>query len=94
MVSAWMERLVELTRADIWNMDKTGCFFKAMPEEGLAEKKNQARIRKIQSHCIFRECCWGKGWWCGGVKKRVALKTLRVYPDPMAFITTPIRKHE
>ena len=30
-VSAWMETLVELTRgyepADIWNMDKTGCFF-------------------------------------------------------------------
>ena len=31
MVSAWMETLVELTRgyelANIWNMDKTGCFF-------------------------------------------------------------------
>ena len=97
-VSAWMERLVELTRgyelADIWNMDETGCFFKALPEKGLAEKKSQARIGKIQSHCIFRECCWGKGWWYGGVKKRVALKTLRVYSDPMAFITTPIRKHE
>ena len=30
-VSAWMERLVELTRsyelADIWNMDETGCYF-------------------------------------------------------------------
>ena len=30
-VSAWMERLVELTRdyelADIWNMDEKGCFF-------------------------------------------------------------------
>ena len=30
MVSAWMERLVELTRgyelADIWNMGETGCF--------------------------------------------------------------------
>ena len=47
MVSAWMERLVELTRgyelADIWNMDETGCFFKALPEKGLAEKKSQAR---------------------------------------------------
>ena len=44
MVSAWMERLVELTRgyelADIWNMDETGCFFKALPEKGLAEKKS------------------------------------------------------
>ena len=46
-VSAWMERLVELTRgyelADIWNMDETGCFFKALPEKGLAEKKSNAR---------------------------------------------------
>ena len=32
-------------------------------------------------------------WWCGAVKNRAALKTLRVYSDPMASITTPIRKH-
>ena len=46
-VNAWMERLWELTKdyspADIWNMDETGCFFKALPEKGLAEKKSQAR---------------------------------------------------
>ena len=46
-VSAWMERLMKLTKgyelADIWNMDETGCFFKALPEKGLVEKKNQAR---------------------------------------------------
>ena len=49
-VSAWMERLVELTRgcelADIWNMDETSCFFKALPEKGLAEKKSQVREGK------------------------------------------------
>ena len=46
-VSGWMEKLVELTRGyeltDIWNMDETGCFFKVLPEKGLAEKKSQAR---------------------------------------------------
>ena len=46
-VGAWMERLVELTRgyelAGIWDMDKTCCFFKALPEKGLPEKKSQAR---------------------------------------------------
>ena len=46
-VSAWMERLVELARgyelAGIWNMDETGCFFKVLPEKGLAENKSQAR---------------------------------------------------
>ena len=46
-VSSWMERLAELTRgceiADNWNMDETGCFFKALPEKGFAKKKSQAR---------------------------------------------------
>ena len=50
MVSAWMGILVELTRgyehADIWNIDETGCFFKAPPEKGLAEKKSQAKRGK------------------------------------------------
>ena len=42
-----MERLWELTKdydpASIWNMDERDCFFKALPEKGLAEKKSQAR---------------------------------------------------
>ena len=46
-INAWMERLLELTKdydpVDIWNMDETGCFFKALPEKGLAEKKSQTR---------------------------------------------------
>ena len=50
-VSAWMERLVELTRgyklSDIWNMGETACFFKALPEKGLAEKRSQARGGKM-----------------------------------------------
>ena len=34
-ITSWMERIVELTEGykleDIWNMDETGCFFKALP---------------------------------------------------------------
>ena len=49
-VNAWMERLWELTKdyrpADIWNMDETGCFFKALPEKGLAEKKVKLEVVK------------------------------------------------
>ena len=44
-------------------MDETACFFKALPEKGLAKKKSQAREGKVKNdagHCIFRECCWGK----------------------------------
>ena len=49
-VSASMETLLKLTRdyepADIWNMVETGCFFKALPGKGLADKKSQARGSK------------------------------------------------
>ena len=42
-----MERIVELTEGykleDIWNMDETGCFFKALPEKGLTEKGKKAK---------------------------------------------------
>ena len=40
-------KLLELTKdydtVDIWNMDNTGCFFKALPEKGLAEKQSKVR---------------------------------------------------
>lgn len=36
---SWMERLRELCKGyqlkDIWNMDKSGCFFKALPTKGF-----------------------------------------------------------
>ena len=45
-----MERLWELTKdydpADIWNKDETGCFSKALPEKGLAEKKQTRSGKK------------------------------------------------
>ena len=103
-VSAWMERLVELTwgyeLADILNIDETGCFFMALPEKGLAEKKSQARGGKMSKTrltvAFFVNTAGEKlsnHWWCSGVKNHIALKTLRVYPDNMAFITTPVWKH-
>ena len=76
-------------------MDETGWVFKALQEKGLAEKKSQARGRKKSKTrlaiAFFVNAARGKGmeplvWW-------KTLKTLRGYPDPMAFVTTPIRKH-
>ena len=41
-VGSWMERLRELCKEyqlrDIWNIDESGCFFKALPSKGLAQK--------------------------------------------------------
>ena len=100
-VSDWMEKIVELARGyvlgDIWNMDKTGCFFKALPEKGLAEKKSQTRGRKKSKTrltiAFFVNAAGGKAieplvvWRTK--KLRCFTNIKRVYPDPMVFITTP-----
>ena len=42
-VSSWTERVKELTLnyapQDVWNMDESGAFWKALPERSLTEKK-------------------------------------------------------
>ena len=46
-VSSWIERLKEMTEGyspeNIWNMDETGCFFKALPDSGLIQKGTSAK---------------------------------------------------
>ena len=41
-VTSWME--------NIWNMDESGCFFKALPNKGLVEKENKQRMVKNRSN--------------------------------------------
>ena len=42
-----MERLQELSTRyspeNIWNMNESGCFFKALPDKGLVERGKQAK---------------------------------------------------
>lgn len=42
-VVAWKERLKSLLSGykaeDIWNEDETGCFYRALPDKSLSEKK-------------------------------------------------------
>ena len=49
-VGSWIERLRELCKGyhlkDIWNMDESGCFFKALPSKGLAHKGKKCKGRK------------------------------------------------
>ena len=41
--TSWMERINKLTEGyslkNIWNMDKSDCFFKTLPDKGLVEKE-------------------------------------------------------
>ena len=46
-VTSWMERINELIEGysleNIWNMDESGCFFKATEQRGLVEKGKHAK---------------------------------------------------
>ena len=46
-ITSWMERISELIEGysleNIWNLDESSCFFKALPEKGLVEKGKQAK---------------------------------------------------
>ena len=109
-VSAWMERLVELTRgyelSDIWNMDETGCFFKALPEKGLAEKKSQTRggkksktrltiaffVNFAGEKAIEPLVVWrSKKLHCfKNIKRLSRLHGIYYYSNPKAWMTTEI----
>ena len=111
-VSAWVERLVELTRgyelADIWNMDETGSFFKALPEKGLAEKKSQARggkksktrlsiaffVNAAGEKAIEPLVVWrSKKLHCfKKIKSLSRLHGIYYYSNPKAWMTTEILK--
>ena len=47
MITSWKERLPEIlsgySKADIWNLDETGCFWKALPTKGFCEKAQQCK---------------------------------------------------
>ena len=46
-VESWKERLPELlrgfSREDIWNLDETGCFWKALPDRGFGQKGKRCK---------------------------------------------------
>ena len=46
-VDSWKERLETIMEGyearDIWNLDETGCFYRALPEKTLAQKKSNCK---------------------------------------------------
>ena len=55
-VTSWKERLPEFLRGyekqDIFNLDETGCFWRALPERGFGQKGKQCKGGK-KSKCRF-----------------------------------------
>ena len=46
-VSSWKERLSAITAGyaldDVWNLDETGCFYRALPDKNLSEKAKRRK---------------------------------------------------
>lgn len=53
-VDSWKERVVELmvghSANDIWNLDDTGVFWKALPDEGFGQRTKQCKGGKNLSN--------------------------------------------
>ena len=62
MITSWMETLEELTAKysseNIWKMDKSGCFFKALSDKAFVEKAIKQEVAKIQSKNSRLLFCW------------------------------------
>ena len=46
-ITSWKEHLLDMlscySKADIWNLDETGCFWKALPTKGFGQKAQQCK---------------------------------------------------
>lgn len=53
-VESWKERIPELLQEysseNIWNLDETGCFWRALPDHGFAKKGSQCKGGKKAKH--------------------------------------------
>ena len=67
-VDSWKERLPELVRGysaeNIWNLDETGCFWRALPEHGFGKKGSQCKGGKKAKQrftiCLIANAAGGK----------------------------------
>ena len=50
IIESWLERFPELVdgyrKEDIWNMDETVVFWKALPHRGFGERSKMAKVAK------------------------------------------------
>ena len=67
-IESWMERLREICIGyrlqDIWNMDETGCFFRALPDKTFSERDKRCKGGKSSKQRVtvafFVNAAWGK----------------------------------
>lgn len=56
-VESWKERLSEIckeyTADNIWNLDETGCFWRALPDRSLVQAKISCKGGKKSKNCVM-----------------------------------------
>ena len=66
-IDFWKERIPELLQEysseNIWSLDETACFWRALPEDGLAEQRWQKRktVDDNLLDCNNSYCRWREG---------------------------------
>ena len=67
-IESWKERLPEILEGygaeDVWNMDESGIFWKALPDYGFGRKGSQCKGGKKQAAChccVVRFSSWQEG---------------------------------
>ena len=65
-IKAWMDRLPEIIQGysadDIWNMNESGLFFKALPDTGLTKKISVKVVKNQKSDFgVFCVLEWTQG---------------------------------
>ena len=51
-VSSWIELTEGYSLENIWNMDESGCFFKALPDAGLVQKGKKQKAVRNQNNAL------------------------------------------
>ena len=73
-IDSWKERIPEIvqgyTKDDIWNMDETGVFWKALLNRGFGQKGKECRGGKKHKQRIFCYSYWYKGEASGNLQIR------------------------
>ena len=108
-VEGWHERLKSIMMGykaeDVWNEDETGCFYRALPDKSLSEKKKECKGGKKSKErltiAFFANAAGGnelpvvigraaKPRCFKGIRNQKKPEGIPYYANPKAFMTTQV----
>ena len=84
-IESWMERLKELCKEyqlkDIWNLNESGCFFKALPTKSLSRNRKKGkggkRSKQRMTVDLFCKCGWRESWQANNYLEKQKLRCFK-----------------